>query len=315
LNTVHELAEGIRSGDGRTLARALTMVENGDPRAAVLLHELYDPSATALTLGVTGPPGAGKSSMVNRLIAYWRGKGKKVGVLAVDPSSPFSGGALLGDRIRMQEHATDAGVFIRSMGSRGHLGGLSGSTRDSLELMIAAGYDPVMVETVGVGQAEVEVASLADLTILVLVPGAGDEVQTMKAGIMEVADVIVLNKADAGGMDRLQTAVESSLELVPDGIGRPPVVRFSAKTGQGLELLVEKILEEASSKTGDSRGARKRAMLVLESVLREKGRKMAASKVEEMFGGMEKAIDSVLRGETTPYGIGELLDKSFGEED
>ena len=234
---MEQLADGVRNGEILKIARALSIVENGHSMATSLMHSLYNPARREVTIGVTGPPGAGKSSLTTRLISYWRSLDQRVGVIAVDPSSPFSGGALLGDRVRMQEHASDPGVFIRSMGSRGHLGGLAGSTRDALEILSAAAFDPVIVETVGVGQAEVEVASLADITLLVLVPGLGDEVQAMKAGIMEIGDVIVLNKADRPGIDQLEVSVSASLEMMPSEAERPPVIRTSAQTGEGIEEL------------------------------------------------------------------------------
>lgn len=297
----------VLQGDTRTLARVLSMVENGDPLSESIMHDIYDPARRGLTVGVTGPPGAGKSTLTSRLIGHWRGGGRRVGVIAVDPSSPFSGGALLGDRVRMQEHASDPSVFIRSMGSRGHLGGLAGSTRDALELLAAAGYDPVIVETVGVGQAEVEVASLADITLLVLVPGLGDEVQTMKAGIMEIGDIIVLNKADRQGIDQLESAVMASLELLPDGSPRPPVVRCSSSTGEGIDDLTAEIDGFVSGMKDRGGLVRRRTTLILESILREKGRHMAARAVSARFGSLDRAVDLILDGETTPYGIGVLL--------
>lgn len=302
-----DLAGRVRSGDTRGLARVLSMVENGHALAPDIMHELYDPERACLTVGITGPPGAGKSTLTSRLINYWRQRDKRVGVIAVDPSSPFSGGALLGDRVRMQEHASDPGVFIRSMGSRGHLGGLAGSTRDALEVLASASFDPVLVETVGVGQAEVEIASLADITLLVLVPGLGDEVQTMKAGIMEIGDIIVLNKADRQGIDQLETVVRASLELIPEEAEKPPVVRCSAQTGQGMDRLTE-VIENFVPGIGNRRGmARRRTSLILASVIREKGREMAERLVADRFGSVEEAVESILRGETTPYGIGGIL--------
>lgn len=304
---IEDLVDRIGGGDARYLARALSMVENGHEMALRIMHSLYDPERSGLTVGITGPPGSGKSTLTGRLIGHWRGRRARVGVIAVDPSSPFSGGALLGDRVRMQDHATDPGVFIRSMGSRGHLGGVAGSTRDALEVMSAAGYDPVLVETVGVGQAEVEIASLADVTLLVLVPGFGDEVQALKAGIMEIADIIVLNKSDRRGIDQLETAVRASLELLPDDARKPPVVRCSAATGDGIDELTAAVDAKVSGIAGGRTTARRRASLVLESIIRERGREMASELVSRRYGSLENAIDSILRGETTPYGIGGFL--------
>jgi len=283
------------------------MVENGHSLAPSIMHALYNPERSSLTIGITGPPGAGKSTITNRLISWWRKRGNRVGIIAVDPSSPFTGGALLGDRVRMQDHASDPGVFIRSMGSRGHLGGLSGSTRDALEVLAAASFDPVIVETVGVGQAEVEIASLADITLLVLVPGLGDEVQTMKAGIMEIGDIIVLNKADRPGIEQLEMAVNSSLELLPDQAGRPPVVRCSAQTGEGIEQLTEAIDSYVSSGTDKKKIVRRRTSLILGSIIRERGRDLARILVTERFGSVEAAIEAIIKGDTTPYEIGEML--------
>jgi LAO/AO transport system kinase len=285
------------------------MVENGHTLAPSIMNSLYDPERSSLTVGITGPPGSGKSTLTNRLITFWRGHDNKVAVIAVDPSSPFTGGALLGDRVRMQDHASDPGVFIRSMGSRGHLGGLSGATRDALEILAAASYDPVLIETVGVGQAEVEIASLADITLLVLVPGLGDEVQTMKAGIMEIGDIIVLNKADRPGIEQLAMSVNASLELLPDQADRPPVVRCSAQTGEGIEHLTDAITVYISSLTERNKVARRRTSLILDSIIREKGKGLACKLVSDRYGSVEEAIESILKRETTPYGIGEMLSK------
>ncbi|RKZ09987.1 methylmalonyl Co-A mutase-associated GTPase MeaB [Candidatus Fermentibacteria bacterium] len=297
----------VRNNNQRGLSRVLSMVENGHPLASSILHSLFDPERLCLTIGITGPPGAGKSTLTNRLISYYRRHGNKVGVIAVDPSSPFSGGALLGDRVRMQEHASDPGVFIRSMANRGHLGGLSGTTRDALEILAAASYNPVLIETMGVGQAEVEIASLADITLLVLVPGLGDDVQTMKAGIMEIGDIIVLNKADRPGIEQLELSVNASLELIPDPAARPPVIRCSAQTGEGIEELADAIGSCTASGTGRKEIALRRTALVLNSIIREKGRELARTLIIDRYGSIEEAIESILAGETTPYRIGEIL--------
>jgi LAO/AO transport system kinase len=222
-----ELADDVLKGDLRALARAATLIENQDQSAAKLLAELRANAGRALILGITGAPGAGKSTLCDRMISLLRAEGKTVGVIAVDPSSPVTGGAILGDRIRMQQHHADLGVFIRSMATRGIPGGIARATADLVTLLDAAGRDVVVIETVGIGQSEVEIARLAQVTILVLVPGAGDDVQAMKAGVLEVADIFVINKADLPGADKIEQEVHS----VADD---RPVLRTVASEGQGI---------------------------------------------------------------------------------
>jgi LAO/AO transport system kinase len=261
------LADAIVAGEPRAIARAITVVERGGPSAAVLLEAVRDRVGRALVVGVTGPPGAGKSTLVDRLIALWRERGRRVGVLAVDPSSPFSGGALLGDRVRMQGHATDAGVFIRSLATRGASGGLSRAARDAVQVLDAAGFDPVVVETVGVGQAEVDVARLADVVLVVTVPGTGDDVQALKAGLMEAGDLFVVNKADREGADGAAAAIEGMLAL-DEGRGRvwqPLVIRTVATSGEGVEALVD-LIARFAQEAGDLVAARRRARLAGESM-------------------------------------------------
>ena len=246
------LVAGVRAGDTRAVARAITVVEAGLPEARALLAALFPHAGASLVVGVTGPPGAGKSSLVDRLTAHLRKQGRTVGIVAVDPTSPFSGGAILGDRIRMQAHATDPGVFIRSMATRGHLGGLSAATDQvvtvlaaatgqALVVLDAAGKDVVLVETVGVGQDEVEIVGTADVSLVVLVPGLGDEVQALKAGIMEIADVFVVNKADRDGVERVVAEIESMLSLSAAGAERPAIVRTVATRDEGTAALLEAV--------------------------------------------------------------------------
>ena len=239
-----ELAEKVLAGDPRSLARAATIVESRRPDADGLLRELFPHTGRALIIGVTGAPGAGKSTLTDQLAAAVRREGLSAGIIAVDPTSPYSGGAILGDRIRMQRHHADSGVFIRSMATRGSMGGLARATTDMALLFDAAGRDVVIVETVGVGQDEVEIARLANVTLVVLVPGMGDDVQALKAGIMEVADVFVLNKSDLDGADKLERELKASLSLAhrPDG-WVPPVVRTVATEGQGIDEVLREARE------------------------------------------------------------------------
>ncbi|PTX62479.1 LAO/AO transport system kinase [Melghirimyces profundicolus] len=235
---IRQWADGILAGNRRAIARAISCFESGDPRGVKLLKSLYPHTGSAFLVGVTGAPGAGKSTLVNRLALHLRKAGLTVGVLAVDPTSPFTGGALLGDRVRMGRHALDSGVFIRSMGTRGHLGGLARATREAARVLDAAGFDTIFIETVGVGQSEIEIMHMADSVVLVLTPGSGDAVQVFKAGIMETADLFVVNKADREGADKLVRDIEEMLHLAKgEGGWLPPVIRTEGKTGRGTEDL------------------------------------------------------------------------------
>ncbi len=240
---VEALATGVRAGETRAVARAITLVEDGNPSSHPLLAALFPNAGQSLVVGVTGPPGAGKSSLVDRLTAQLRRAGKSVGVVAVDPTSPFSGGAILGDRIRMQTHATDPGVFIRSMATRGHLGGLAAATDQVVTVLSAAGKDVILVETVGVGQDEVDIVGAADASLVVLVPGLGDEVQALKAGIMEIADVFVVNKADRDGVERLVAEIRTMLSMAEGQEPSPAIVETVATSGQGIDALLAAIVD------------------------------------------------------------------------
>ena len=232
------LVESISAGDINAVARAISKVEDSASEASGLMKEIFRRTGRALVVGITGAPGAGKSSLVDKLAAFYRTKGERVGIIAVDPSSPFSGGAILGDRIRMQALSLDKGVFIRSMATRGNLGGLARATVEAVAILDAAGYEKIVVETVGVGQDEVEIAKTADVCVVVLVPGMGDDVQTMKAGIMEIGDVLVINKADRDGVLRTEKELEALLSLsVRSDEWQPPIVKTVAIENKGIQEL------------------------------------------------------------------------------
>ena len=240
---MHPLAKRIQQKDERALAKAITLAENNGADKLELLKSIYSHQKSAHWIGITGSPGAGKSSLVNRLISFLRKKGMTVGIVAVDPTSPFSGGSILGDRVRMADHFTDPGVFIRSMGTRGSLGGLSRSTKETVRLMDAYGFDVILIETVGVGQSELDIMKLADSVAVVLNPGSGDVVQVFKAGIMEIADLFVVNKADMPGVPKLLAEIEAMLDLVKhDSPYRPPVVQTISTENKGLQELWDAIL-------------------------------------------------------------------------
>ena len=240
--SVENLAQNVFNGETRSVARAITKIENGADGSAELMKAVFPKTGKALVIGITGSPGAGKSSLVDKLAFYYRDKGEKIGIICVDPSSPFSGGAILGDRIRMQTLGLDKNVFIRSMATRGNLGGISRATVDAVAILDAAGFDKIIVETVGVGQDEVEIVKTADVSVVVLVPGMGDDIQAIKAGIMEIGDVFVINKADREGVLRTEKELEALLSLAhrPD-FWMPPVVKTIATENRGIEDLSKAI--------------------------------------------------------------------------
>ncbi len=239
-----ELVQNILKGDVRAAARLMTMIENGDAEARAALKSLYVHTGSAHIIGITGPPGSGKSTLADRLTEELRKRDKTVGIVAVDPTSPFTGGAILADRIRMQSHSLDAGVFIRSMATRGHLGGLARATNEIIDVMDAAGKEVILIETVGVGQDEVEVVGTAHTCVVVSVPGLGDEVQTFKAGVLEIGDLFVVNKADREGASRTAAELEMMLQMAPKAAGwSPKVLKTVATTGEGVAALLDAIFE------------------------------------------------------------------------
>ena len=236
------LAGALLSGDVRALARAISLAEDRDPQATELVAELQPHTGKAYLVGLTGAPGTGKSTLADALVKVIRDRGQTVGVIAVDPSSPFTGGAVLGDRIRMSRHTLDRGVFIRSMGARGHLGGLAAATREAIHLLDAYGRDVILVETVGVGQSELEISTICDTVVLTLMPESGDAVQTIKAGILEIADIFVINKVDLGGAEKTRRLIQDAMALGPKQAWRPPIVMVSAANEEGIAKAWEAIL-------------------------------------------------------------------------
>jgi LAO/AO transport system kinase len=306
------LAAGVLGGDPRAIARAMSLAEDESPAGVELLRALFARTGQAFLVGVTGPPGAGKSTLVDRLTMQVRAEGKRVGVIAVDPTSPFSGGAVLGDRVRMGRHASDAGVFIRSMATRGHLGGVARATTDVASILDAAGTDVIFIETVGVGQDEVEIARTADVTVVVLVPGTGDEVQALKAGIMEIADIFVVNKADREDADRLVQAIAANqaLQHYAADEWRPPILKTVATTGDGVAELWAAV---AKYRTRQPQGdGRRRARH--EQRLRELLSTRFLQHLERTLpaGELDRLVSRIAAGEIDPYSAAtELINRTL----
>ncbi len=304
---VRNLVQDVRRGRPRAIARAISLVEDGDAAARELLKGLFTCRREAVVLGITGAPGTGKSTLVDQLIARLRAARKKIGIVAIDPSSPFTGGAILGDRIRMMRHSTDPGVFIRSMATRGHLGGLAKATGEAIAIYEAAGKDFVLVETVGVGQDEVDVVKLADLVVVVLTPGSGDEIQAFKAGIMEIADIFVINKADSPGVEKMAQQLEAMLELGFPRRPAPPVVKTVATSGSGLDALMAETRRLLRSRPPGFREARRKRLLtwMLRDIVKENIFELIARRVPE--AEFERHVDKIYCRKTDPYSAADRL--------
>jgi LAO/AO transport system kinase len=301
--TQPSLSQRVIEGDARAVARAISLIEDESPAAADLIRRIFPSTGRAYLAGVTGPPGSGKSTLVDRVTSELRQASATVGVIAVDPTSPFSGGAILGDRVRMQAHAGDSGVFIRSMATRGHLGGLARATSEAALVLDAAGKDVILIETVGVGQDEIDIVRTADVSIVTLVPGSGDDVQALKAGIMEIADIFVVNKIDREGADRTVASIAANLSLgtFPAEAWRPPIIRTEATTGRGVPELVAAI-DRFRAHTAGSQGSRRR--MRAEFRLRELLAQRLVQHVERRVlgtGELEGFLERIAARELDPY--------------
>lgn len=312
----NDLLKKVLDGDRFSVARAISIVENENPEAREVLGSLFAHTGGAYRVGITGPPGAGKSTIANNLARFYRTQNRRVGIIAVDPTSPFTGGALLGDRIRMTDVELDAGVFVRSMASRGSLGGLSKRASEAADILDAAGNDIVILETVGVGQSELDIASAADTTVVVLVPESGDSIQAMKAGLMEIADLIVLNKSDRPGADQGITSVQMVLKLKPATDGwNPEVVKSVASEGKGTEEIAGEIQKHRDFLEGSGLLRKKRQVRLLQ---RTKG--LVNERLQFVFWNtdreaiLESKIEEVLSFRATPYDIADELFVTFQQQ-
>ncbi|HNW83951.1 MAG: methylmalonyl Co-A mutase-associated GTPase MeaB [Candidatus Cryosericum sp.] len=297
-----DVRSGVLAGDTRSIARAISWVENDDPRAAELIRGIYPSTGRAYIVGLTGSPGVGKSTLVSRMAALMATGKRKVGVLAVDPTSPFSGGAILGDRVRMFDVALSPNVYIRSMGTRGSLGGISRATRMASRVLDAAGFDWILVETVGAGQSEVDVHDVAYTTVVVMAPGMGDEIQAMKAGIMEIGDVFVVNKADRDGADRTAAQVASIVQLSDEREWHPPVLKVSAELNQGIERVIDAIEQHKSYLEQSGKLAEAKASMARRDVLEILRARLSEDLRHELDQpALQEKLDEVANRQSDPY--------------
>ena len=306
-----DLAQEVLKGNHRAVARAISLVENNRNAAQEMMKKIFPHTGGSLIVGITGSPGSGKSTLVDQMTVLLRKKRNEIGIVAVDPSSPFSGGAILGDRIRMMQHSVDPQIFIRSMATRGHLGGLARATGEAISILEAAGKSIILVETVGVGQDEVEVVKLADIILVVLIPGAGDEIQVFKAGIMEIADIFVLNKADSPFADRTEKQLRAMLDLGLGGKTPPPLVKTVATEGQGVDKLVKEIDKWVGDRDQELRDSRKKRLIpwMLMDIISEK----IYHSVTHDIGSseFESLIERIHKREIDPYTVADEIVKKL----
>ena len=302
-----DLAKEIIKGNPVAIARGISLVENESSKVQEVMKKIFPYTGRSIIVGITGAPGSGKSTLADKLIGLLKKGGKKIGIVAVDPSSPFSGGAILGDRIRMMSHSTDPEIFIRSMATRGHLGGLAKTSGEAITILEAAGKDFILIETVGVGQDEVEVIKLADIVLVVLIPGVGDDIQAFKAGIMEIADIFVINKADSPETDKTERQLNAMLDLGLKNKDRPSVVKTIATEGKGVESLVGEINEIISRRDQKFKASRKKKMIswLLKDIVSEKIYKAVAENVK--ISEFEGYIERIYKREVDPYTVADEI--------
>lgn len=314
MTKIEEILQGILTGNKRSIAKAITLIENATPESKKIIAQIYPHTGKAHIVGITGPSGSGKSTLIEKIVREYRQNGKKVGVIAVDPTSPFTGGAFLGDRIRMQELSTDAEVFIRSMATRNYPGGIARATKDAVKVLDASGKDVIIVETVGAGQSEVEIIKVADSVVVMYAPGLGDEIQAIKAGLMEIADIFVVNKADRENADKAVIDIQSVLQLNnKKRAWKPPILKTVALTGEGVPKLIEKLEEHKQFLQKEKE--HKKSLLKAEAELVEAIKEQTASAIIEELkrrGKLKELLQKILKREIDPVSAAEkLLEENF----